>query len=292
MSASHVRLSRDGVAIDGADRLTFLQGLVSQDMERVRGDMSVYSALLTPQGKFLHDFFVMASGDRLLLDCEAGRGDDLIQRLSRFRLRADVQLSRLEDFRVSALFGPGAAASAGLSGAAGTTLATDGVIVFIDPRNEAIGCRASGPRERLDDYLSRLGIPEVDIASYEALRISLEVPDGSRDMEIEKSTLLECNFDELNGVDWEKGCYMGQELTARTKYRGLVKRRLSAFRATDASQTPGETVLLGDRKVGEIRSRCGENLLVSIRIDALEAGGDGLSAAGNPLLRGVDNAAP
>ncbi|MEK9900409.1 MAG: folate-binding protein, partial [Rhodospirillaceae bacterium] len=68
MSASHVRLSRDVVAIDGADRLTFLQGLVSQDMERVRGDMSVYSALLTPQGKFLHDFFVMASGDRLLLD--------------------------------------------------------------------------------------------------------------------------------------------------------------------------------------------------------------------------------
>ncbi|MEK9900408.1 MAG: folate-binding protein, partial [Rhodospirillaceae bacterium] len=128
---------------------------------------------------------------------------------SRFRLRADVQLSRLEDFKVSALFGPGAAASAGLSGAAGTTLATDGVIVFIDPRNEAIGCRASGPRERLDDYLSRLGVPEVDIASYEALRISLEIPDGSRDMEIEKSTLLECNFDELNGVDWEKGCYMG-----------------------------------------------------------------------------------
>ena len=292
MSASHVRLSRDVVAIDGADRLTFLQGLVSQDMERVCEDMSVYSALLTPQGKFLHDFFVMASGDRLLLDCEAGRGDDLIQRLSRFRLRADVQLSRLDNFRVSALFGPGATACASLSGAAGTTLATDGVIVCIDPRNEAIGCRATGPHESLDDYLSRLGVPEVDIASYEALRISLEIPDGSRDMEIEKSTLLECNFDELNGVDWEKGCYMGQELTARTKYRGLVKRRLSAFRATDASQKPGETVLLGDRKVGEIRSRSGENLLVSIRIDALEADGDGLSAAGNPLLRGTDSAAP
>ena len=104
-------------------------------------------------------------------------------------------------------------------------------------------------------------------------------------MEIEKSTLLESNFEPLNGIDWDKGCYMGQELTARTKYRGLVKRRLSAFRATSPSQTPGRPVMLGDKKVGEIRSRSGDHLLVSIRLDALTESPDGITAEKSGLER-------
>ncbi|MEP4379738.1 MAG: folate-binding protein [Alphaproteobacteria bacterium] len=290
MTIFSVKLPRDVVAISGADNRTFLQGLVSQDMDRVSAMLSVYSALLTPQGKYLHDFFVAQFGDGLLLDCEAGRGADLIQRLSRFRLRADVQLEPRDDLGVFAILGEGAHDALGLSPVAGQTApialndrVTKG-LAFTDPRAPALGCRLIGPDVETPDWLTRAGIAEADFDTYDALRISLEVPDGSRDMDIEKSTLLESNFDALNGIDWEKGCYMGQELTARTKYRGLVKRRLAAFKATHASQIPGTDVLLGDQKVGDIRSRSGDHLLISIRLDALESGGQQLTVGGEPLI--------
>jgi tRNA-modifying protein YgfZ len=283
MTTCYVTLPRDIVEISGADNRTFLQGLVSQDMDRISTAMSVYSALLTPQGKYLHDFFVAQSGDSLLVDCETGRGGDLIQRLSRFRLRADVQLEPREDLRVVAVFGAGAPEALGLSMEPGQTVPIADGLAFIDPRAFALGCRVIGSLAATQNWLEQAGVPETDFESYDALRISLEIPDGSRDMDVEKSTLLESNFDNLNGIDWEKGCYMGQELTARTKYRGLVKRKLAAFQATHASQIPGETVLMGDKKVGEIRSRSGNRILISIRLDALDSAPQSLSVAGEPL---------
>lgn len=283
MTICYVTLPRDIVAIGGADNRTFLQGLVSQDMEQISPVLSVYSALLTPQGKYLHDFFVAQSGDSLLVDCEAGRSADLIQRLSRFRLRADVQLEPRTDLRVVAVLGAGAPETLGISTAPGQTVALADGLAFVDPRASALGCRVIGSPAAARDWLEQAGIPEADFETYDALRISLEVPDGSRDMDVEKSTLLESNFDNLNGIDWEKGCYMGQELTARTKYRGLVKRKLAAFQATHAAQIPGETVLMGDQKVGEIRSRSGDRLLISIRLDALDSAPRPLTVAGEPL---------
>ncbi len=285
MSASYVQLPRDVVALNGADCRSFLQGLVSQDMERVSETMSVYSALLTPQGKYLHDFFVMTDGARLWIDCEAGRADDLIQRLSRFRLRADAQFENSEDMAVFAVFGPEAPKAMGLDANPGFTRVIADTLAYTDPRDVALGCRLLGNRLSVEAVLNSRGIPETDFTHYDALRISLEIPDGSRDMEVEKSTLLESNFDRLNGIDWEKGCYIGQELTARTKYRGLVKRQLSAFRATHERQIAGEPVFLQGQNVGEIRSRCGDHLLVSIRIDALGSDDGKLAAAGNPLNR-------
>lgn len=283
MAICNVKLPRDIVAVSGADSRSFLQGLVSQDMDRVSPEMSVYSALLTPQGKYLHDFIVWQSGDTLLLDCEAGRGADLSQRLSRFRLRADVQLEPRDDLAVFAVFGAGVHETLGLAREPGSTIdLTDGR-ACTDPRDAELGCRLIGPPASLTDSLTELDVPAAPFEDYDALRIAREVPDGSRDMDIEKSTLLESNIDRLNGIDWEKGCYMGQELTARTRYRGLVKRKLAAFRATHPSQVPGEPVFLGDRKVGEIRSRSGEKLLLSVRLDALETGMEALVSGGAPL---------
>ncbi|MBT3398769.1 MAG: folate-binding protein YgfZ [Rhodospirillaceae bacterium] len=284
MTICSVTLQRDIVAISGADNRTFLQGLVSQDMDRISTGMSVYSALLTPQGKYLHDFLIAQSGDSLLVDCEAGRGADLIQRLSRFKLRADVQLETREDLRVVAILGAGAPETMGLSMEPGQTVPIADGLAFVDPRASALGCRFIGSPTATRAWLEQAGVPEADFETYDALRISLEIPDGSRDMDVEKSTLMESNFDDLNGIDWEKGCYMGQELTARTKYRGLVKRKLAAFQATHASQIPGETVLMGDQKVGEIRSRSGDRVLISIRLDALDSAPLALSVAGEPLI--------
>ena len=293
MTICFVQLPRDIVAISGADNRTFLQGLVSQDMDQISAVTSVYSALLTPQGKYLHDFFVAQSGDTLLVDCEAGRGADLIQRLSRFRLRADVQLELQEAQSVFAILGDDAHKTLGLSIEHGQSAPIAGGLAFSDPRASALGCRLIGSSAETLDWLAKAGVPEADFEIYDALRISLEVPDGSRDMDVEKSTLLESNFDNLNGIDWEKGCYMGQELTARTKYRGLVKRKLAAFRATHPTQGPGATVLMGEQKVGEIRSRSGDNILVSIRIDALESSESGpaqLTVGGKPLTAATETA--
>lgn len=287
MTICFVKLPRDVIAISGADNRTFLQGLVSQDMDQITAETSVYSALLTPQGKYLHDFIVVQTGDALLVDCEAGRGADLIQRLSRFRLRADVQLELREDLCVFAILGDGAHAAMGLSMEPGQTVPLADGQAFTDPRASGLGCRLIGSPAPILDWLAQAHIPEADFETYDALRISLEIPDGSRDMEVEKSTLLESNFDELNGIDWEKGCYMGQELTARTKYRGLVKRKLAAFQATHPSQIPGETVLVGDQKVGEIRSRSGDSVLITIRLDALEPADSATQAllvGGEPLI--------
>lgn len=156
---------------------------------------------------------------------------------------------------------------------------------MIDPRTAELGCRLIGPAGDIEELLTDRDISESSPDAYDRLRISLQVPDGSRDLEIEKSILLESNIDTLNGIDWNKGCYMGQELTARTKYRGLVKRGLVAFRSDKESAQPGDPVLAGEKVVGEVRSTSGDLLLASVRLDAIETGTGPLAAAGKPLRR-------
>jgi folate-binding protein YgfZ len=113
-----------------------------------------------------------------------------------------------------------------------------------------------------------LGLTEAPAGAYDALRLSLGVPDGSRDLPVEKALLLESGFDELHGVDWDKGCYMGQELTARTKYRGLVKRRLFPVKVNGPLPAPGTAIQRDGQEVGEIRSGSGDRALAMLRLDA------------------------
>jgi len=119
-------------------------------------------------------------------------------------------------------------------------------------------------------------------ADYDALRLAQGVPDGSRDLPVEKALLLESGFDELNGIDWKKGCYMGQELTARTKYRGLVRKRLFPVRLDGPLPAPGTPVERDGQEVGEIRSGLGDRALAMLRLDGLQ--GDGLMAAGTRIV--------
>jgi folate-binding protein YgfZ len=133
------------------------------------------------------------------------------------------------------------------------------------------------PRDGAAAILAGLGAQPATPEAYEALRLSLGVPAGSRDVEVEKSTLLEAGFDELHGISWDKGCYMGQELTARTKYRGLVKRRLVPVRIDGPLPAPGTPVTGADGKVvGEVRGGGDGRAMALLRLEALEA--DGLTA--------------
>ncbi len=235
--------NRAVIEITGEDRVTFLQGLVSNDVALAATGRCVWAALLTPQGKWLADFFIFAEPDRLLLDCEVAQVAMLMQRLARFRLRSRAMIAARDDLCVYAAWdGP-----------------PDGSIVAPDPRLLEAGYR----------ILDMGGLTETaGFDDWDRHRISLGLPDGSRDLESEKTVLLESGFDELNGVSWSKGCYMGQELTARTKYRGLVKRRLVPVTIEGVAPERGTPILRDGGEVGSMRSSCGNLGLALLRLDA------------------------
>ena len=281
---------RGVVSVDGPEAEPFLQGLISNDIERVTEARSIYAALLTPQGKFLHDFFVLRRGKGYLLDCEGPRVGDLGGRLVAYRLRADVQLAdATEDHQVVALFGGESAGGAfGLAPDEGSAAPCGGGTVMRDPRNAALGLRAVLPRGADLAFLERAGFAKGHVADYERHRIAHGAPDGSRDMEVGRATLMECGFEALNGVDFEKGCYVGQELTARTKHRGLVRRQLAPVALEGPLPPAGTPIMAGEREVGEIRSGFDAAALAVLRLERIAAAAE----AGEPLTAGEARVIP
>lgn len=213
-----VKLKNRGLLhLEGPERHAFLQDLITNDIQKLTPDKPLYACLLTPQGKFLHDFFVIEGDGFTLLDCEGGaRAQDLFKRLNLYKLRKNVQISVEEPNDVYAVFG----AAIGLP----------------DPRHAEMGTRT----------FIKPDLPERPFEEWDMRRISLCIPDGSRDLIPEKSTMDEARMDQLNAVDYNKGCYVGQELTARMHYRGLGKKHL-------------QTVRLDALPEGaELRSSCGD----------------------------------
>ncbi|HEY1933780.1 MAG TPA: folate-binding protein [Acetobacteraceae bacterium] len=237
---------RAAIGIAGEDRVPFLQGLVSNDVAEAAPGRALWSALLTPQGKWLADFFILSDGDRLLLDAEHAQVPMLLQRLNRFRLRSKVTIAEAPELSV-------------LTAWDGTPQ-TD-AIAAPDPRLPEAGWR----------ILSPTPLPaNATQAEWDLHRLALGLPDGSRDLESDKTVLLEAGFDELNGVSWTKGCYMGQELTARTKYRGLVKRRLVPVGVDGPLPAPGTPVFRDSAEVGTMRSGRDHLGLAVLRLGSLD----------------------
>jgi len=273
---------RGVVAVGGAEARAFLQRIVTNDIDTVAPDRAVYAALLTPQGRFLHDFFVCQIGDSLFLDCEAARADDLARRLKVYRLRAPITIAN-ESARyvAAALFGERALAVLQLAPEPGRAAAFGGGVVFVDPRLAALGARAVVPRGEVDPPAAR-GFQPTDESEYDRLRLAHGVPDGSRDLPVEDALLMEAGFDALNGLDWQKGCFIGQEVTARMRYRGLVKKRLLPVRLDGPAPEPGTPVMADGREVGIMRSGAGDRALALLRLEAVAAA----AAGGAPLTAG------
>jgi tRNA-modifying protein YgfZ len=237
---------RGVIAVTGPDRVAFLQGLVSNDVAAAGPGKAVWAALLSPQGKWLADFFILSDGEALLLDCERAQVGMLVPRLSRYRLRSQVVVADASaDWAVHAAWG-GAPPETGL--------------VAADPRLPEAGWRVLTPAPLAGN---------ASAADWDRHRLLLGLPDGGRDMETDKSVLLEAGFDELSGVSWSKGCYMGQELTARTKYRGLIKRRLVPVVVEGAMPPAGTPVMLGGAEVGTLRSGRDGRALATLRLEAI-----------------------
>ena len=226
--------------IKGADRVPFLQGLVSNDVTKATAQTGVYAALLTPQGKFLHDLFIWSFPNVLWIDCEAARADDLIQRLTAYKLRSQVEIENVSDrFDVWAVWG--------------------------DPHLPELGGRLFMEKGTVPTDVTPVGF-----ITYDTHRLTLGIADGSRDLEIGHSTLAEGNFDLLGGIDWKKGCYVGQELTARMRYRGLAKKRLFPVRGEGTLPPHGAPLTLNGIEAGEMRSSCGNNGLALLKIDTAQ----------------------
>jgi folate-binding protein YgfZ len=284
---------RGVLRVAGADAVAFLQGLVSNDVRKTEQGRAIYAALLTPQGRYLHDMMIAGEpgSGALLIETERARLADLKRRLTLYKLRAKVTIEEMGGgMAVAAIWPGGALAALGLPEQAGATQSWQGGIAYVDPRLAALGARAILPLASAAAALASAGLAQGTLGDYERLRIGLGVPAGGRDLVVEKSILLENGFDELNGVDWQKGCYVGQELTARTKYRGLVKKRLLPVAISGTLPAPGSAVLLDGAEVGEMMSGVAEGAnglgLALLRLDAVRRAESGAELrAGDARLK-------
>ena len=276
------------ISLSGGDARRFLQDLVSNDIDRVGTARAVYAALLTPQGKYLFDFFVTATADALLLDCERERLPALMKRLAMYRLRADVEIHDASDeLAVHVAYGEAALAALDLPAEPGAGRDFAGGTAFVDPRLAAAGARIIATRGSAEAALEAQGFVAAPADDYDALRLGLGLPDGSRDLEVDRTILLEGNFEELNGVDFQKGCFVGQEVTARSKYRGLVKKRLLPVRIEGPLPAPETPVMLGDKEAGVVRSGRDGIAMALLRLERVAAArdsGEALSAGEAKLL--------
>jgi len=249
LSMRYATLPRRIIEVSGDDAAAFLQGLVSNDVSRLQKGEAVYAALLTPQGKFLHDFFLVPQGASILIDCDKDSLPDLLARLTMYKLRSKVTIGAKENLGVAAIWGN----------------QKPEMEVFPDPRLAQLGWRAVG-----DINAIASGCKPATFDDYERFRLELGVPDGARDMVRDKSLLLEFGFEDLHGVDFKKGCYVGQEVTARSKYRGQVRRFIYQVRADKVLPPAGTPVVLADVPVGELRSVAGNIGLALLKVEAVE----------------------
>lgn len=252
-----VRLSdRAVVEVSGEDRVTFLQGLVSQSVEDLADDEARYGALLTPQGRILFDLFIVGRPGAIWLDVSRARREELVARLKIYRLRARVEITPIEA-EVWASW-PTAPAGAG-----------PGWVP--DPRREGLAWRAWGPASP--------PVPNAGAEEWRRRRLELGVGDAE-DFDFDRDYPVELNLDLVAGIDFSKGCFVGQETTSRMKRRGQVKTRLVPIRFEGPAPPRGAEVLNGALRAGEVRSGVEGLALALLRLDRLE--GD-LTVDGRPV---------
>jgi folate-binding protein YgfZ len=259
---------REILAISGPDARSFLQAIISNDASKITPAVSIYAALLTPQGKFLHDFIISQHEDLFLLDTEKRRVSDLVKRLNIFRLGSNVTIgTKPEELLVAALWNKNGLPISRGNPKLGDTEKMSSCSVILDPRLAALGYRIIGTPSDIKAFWSNKLSATPTKSDYDIHRLEMGVPDGSRDIQVNKSFLLESNFEELNGVAFDKGCYIGQENTARQKHRGTIRRRLIKVYISGPPPNEDEIITWENGEIGQIRSvknTCG---MAIVRLD-------------------------
>ena len=258
--------NRGIIRISGPDAIKLLDGIVTNNLARLQDNPAIHSGLLSPQGKIQFDFFLVREGEDLLLDTAKERIPSLIQRLTLYRLRADVTFEdQSEQLTVMVSWG--------------APLDTPGgVLGFTDPRCADLGQRLILPKDRISE-LPGQKVPEED---YHAHRVTVGIPEAELDYALGDAFPHEALYDQLHSVDFRKGCYIGQEVVSRMQHRGTARKRIVPVKATSNIES-GTSVTAGEASIGTVGSVSDDRGLALIRLDrAHEAAGKSLPlTAGN-----------
>jgi len=268
---------RGVVKVSGEDARNFLNGLVTSDLTELKPGLSRFGALLTPQGKIIVDFLITEApaghGGGFLFDCPRALAQALTDKLRFYKLRAKLTVENLSD-------------SLGVIAAWGGDLAMQPDLTFTDPRAPTLGTRILAPQDLAEKVAVLIGADLVGPEAYEAHRIACGAPRGGLDFIYGDAFPHETNMDRLHGVDFDKGCYVGQEVVSRMQHRGTARTRTVKIILDGPSPETGSPILAGDKQVGTVGSTADNKGLALVRTDRVAealAAGLALTAGGLPL---------
>ena len=244
------------ISISGDDRKDFLQGLITNDINKCNSNTPIYSCFLSPQGKFIADFFVADREKNYLIEIHKKFMSGFLDKLKIYKLRSRITINGNEDF-----------ASLVILKNSNLLQSNNDITNFIDPRNNKLGRKVYIKLDKINDFKNKFNLQEVKFETYRELLIRNLIPFPPDDLIINKSLILENNFEKINAIDWDKGCYVGQEITARMKYRALLKKSIRAVEIISGNVNPGNKILNNQNAIGEIIS-CFNNLAIAmLKID-------------------------
>ena len=239
--------------INGTDAKEFLQNMISNDINKVSEDSSCFASLLTPQGKFLFAFIIIKHKSGYFIDCEKSQTEALFKQLSVYKLRSKVEIMNLSnEFVVAAFNKEKFLEFEGSKDIAGNTIKYREDSILLDPRNKDLGARLIINLEKLYLSLKKLELKDSPITEYYELSHQLGIPQKNMNELQNKLFGIECNFEELNGIDFKKGCYVGQENTARIKLKNKLSKRLLPIYLIEGEINQDDLIYNGDFEIGKV----------------------------------------
>ena len=245
--------------ISGAEKNTFLQGLITNDINKCTENKSIYSAFLSPQGKFIADFFIIDHGKSYLIEIHKKFVKDLINKLKIYKLRAKVGINIVDDLLSLSIIENNDLLQSEAD-----------ILLFKDPRNDKLGNKIFVAKNKFKEIEKKYNLIEDNFEKYRELLIKNLIPFSSEDLIQDKSLLLENNFDKINAIDWEKGCYVGQEITARMKYRALLKKQLYALELISGNINIGDKIVEKEVNLGQVISKANQYIFCMLKIELVK----------------------
>ena len=239
--------------IQGTDTKEFLQNLITNDINKVDENNSCFASLLTPQGKYLFDFLLVKHKNGYFIDCEKKQVDALFKQLNAYKLRSKIEILNLSnEFVVAAFSHEKFLKFEGAKDLAGSTLKYNEDSVLLDPRNKKLGGRLIINLEKLYLSLKKLDLKSIDIIDYYKFSHKLGIPQKGTEQLRNKLFGIECNFVEMNGIDFKKGCYVGQENTSRIHLKNKLSKRLLPIEIINGKLKEGDKILINDQEIGKV----------------------------------------
>ncbi len=260
------------MTIEGNDRFNFIQGIITNDIEKLRKNTSIYSGILSPQGKFLTDFFITNYNDKFYLECHKNQEEEIKKKLLMYKLRSSVEIKSIRKIKIL-LFNTNKNSELSKKNT---------LITFDDPRFSNFLSRSYVDESFYKNILSKM--KEIQKTEYEDLRISNQIPDFQKDTLGDKTLPLEMHFDKLNGISWSKGCYLGQEVTARMKYRKVVKKKIF-FVTINFKENLERDIFSNEKKIGELVSNNKKYGFAYISCDFMDSNQRDLIICGNSEIK-------